>query len=225
MEKLTFKHLISPKLLIKFGVDNAFESLPYSLLALGIAVGGVFVIWLMKLIFTSCCLHPKYRERWVTIRGRLEPIRHKRLQSVIHLVLESFFFVGIVIVLWIAAAVAGFNFWTSSLVGIAIGAVFTYMFGGALQQIGAGYFIYLTDKIEEGYYIEVNGVEGRVTELHPLYAEMESIDKVTKGVIHTQVPMLSLITSIVKRNFHKELTIPRLSLDSRHIKIKKDRMV
>ena len=72
---------------------------------------------------------------------------------------------------------------------------------------------------EEGQYIKVGGVEGRITELHPLYAELEYLDQESGGIEHIQVPMTMLLTTIVKRNFVKEAQMPKTSLDPNRMKL------
>jgi len=216
--ELELYHLLQPRILIEYAEDHLWDRLPWALLALGVVFGGLFVIYIVKMLLGLCMLPRKYHERYVLIRvddgsGKkfYAPSMRRRWGSFAHLMLETFFFVGIVITLWIAAHIAGFNFWTSSLVGIGLGLVGTYIFGSALQNIGAGYFVFLTDKVEEGWCISVAGVKGRITEIHPLYIEIESRDPKTGGALHHQVPMIMILTAVVTRDFNMEYNAPLLT--------------
>ena len=214
--KLELAHLLQPRVLVEFAQDHLWDRLPWALLALGVVFGGALVIWIIKLILSRIFI-PKYRERYVLLREEKSgekfytPTRRMRWGSFAHLMLETFFFVSIVIVLWIAAHIAGFNFWTSSLVGVGLGAVGTYIFGAALQNIGAGYFVFLTDKVEEGWFISVGQYKGRIIEIHPLYVEIEAKDPVTKGALHHQIPMIMLLSTVVTRYYYEEYYAPILS--------------
>lgn len=220
--QLELRHLLQPRVLVEFAQDHLWDRLPWALLAVGVVVGGLVVTWLVKFALGLCCLPRKYREKLVLVRkgkdGKpvFQPSTRKLRGSVAHLLLETFFFVAIVIVLWIAAHIAGFNFWTSSLVGVGMGLVGTYIFGAALQNIGAGYFVFLTDKVEEGWYVRVAGVEGRIIEIHPLFVEMESISPGSGGALHHQVPMLVVLTSIVTRDFNKEAEMEPTTINPDH---------
>jgi len=203
--------LLQPRVLARFAHDQLWERLPWALLSLAVVIVGFAAVYFAKLLLKMCCLSAKYREKYVLVKRRgnhkvFVATTRKRWGSVAHLMLETFFFVGVVIVLWIGAHVAGFNFWTSSFVGVGIGLVGTYIFGTALQNIGAGYFVFLTDKIEEGWYIKVAGVEGRVIEIHPLYVEIENHAK-SGGALHHQVPMVHILTSVLTRDFNAEYSM------------------
>lgn len=226
--KLELEHLLRPRVLVEFAGDELWDRLPWALLAIGVIIGGAFVVWLIKLLLSYIFI-PKYRERYVLIRedkpksksGGVEnnakptqyfaPTRRMRWGSFAHLILETFFFIAIVLVLWIGAHVAGFNFWTSSIVLGFMGTAVVYIFTAGLQNIGAGYMIFLTDKIEEGWYISVDQYKGRIIEIHPLYVEIESRDSTTGGAIHHQIPMLRMLTSVVSRFYHEEYYAPILT--------------
>lgn len=148
------------QIVVDFNNDHLFERLPWALLAIGIFLGGCIVLFFFKKLFRCCCLHPRYRSRWVRrgVRtdphtgkkyGEWVPERHHPMGSFKHLFIEVLFLVLLVLVIWVAAHVAGFNFWTSSLVGVGLGLVGTYMFGAAIQALGSGIFVYITNKVKK----------------------------------------------------------------------------
>jgi len=214
--KLELAHLLQPRVLVEFAQDNLWDRLPWALLALGVIFGGFLVIWAIRLLLSYFFI-PKYRERYVLIREEksgkkyFAPTRRMRWGSFVHLILETFFIVSIVIVLWIAAHIAGFNFWTSTIVLGFIGSAGVYIFGGGLQNFGSGFIVFLTDKVEEGWYISVCAYKGRVIEIHPLYVEIETRDEKTGGAIHHQIPMLLMLTTVVSRFYYEEYCAPILT--------------
>ena len=115
---------VVPRVLQEYNFDHLWDRLPWALLAIGVVLGGFLVMFLLKKLAALVCLPRKYREKFVLTEsysmanGKRELVfrasTRKRWGSVAHLLLETFFFVGIVIVLWVGAHVAGFNFWTSS---------------------------------------------------------------------------------------------------------------
>ena len=198
-----------------------FERLPWALLAIGIALGGIIVLWIFKSLLKCCCLPRKYRDKYVLFEetdndGKKKPIwvktTGKPWNSVKHLFLEVAFFIATAIVLWIASAVAGFNFWTSSIVGVGLGLVGTYVFGTPLRTLGSSIFVYSKDLVEEGFYIQIENVEGRVVELHPLGAELEAIDRTTGAAMMVHVPMDKFLTEIWVRKYREEKLLPATSI-------------
>ena len=170
------------RIVVEFANDHLFERLPWALLSIGIFLGGCVVLFIFKRIMRCICLSPKYRNRYVragvhknldgttNVTWKLET--HHPMGSFWHLFIEVFFIIALVITIWIAAHVAGFNFWTSSLMGVGLGLVGTYMvsvffptrakarsavasiyspffffyFGQALHALGSGIFVYIPNK-------------------------------------------------------------------------------
>ncbi len=108
--------------------------------------------------------------------------------------------------MWIACIVAGVSFW-NILFGYGVAAlIMTYSFGPGLQAVGAYFFISLTNKISENWYIEFIGmpVEGRITAINILWIELEYIDPKTGKFRDIFVPTTHFISSIFLRDFKKE---------------------
>jgi small-conductance mechanosensitive channel len=210
MEGITFDHLTNPRMLIEFASDQVWERLPQSLLAMAVLCGGLIMWWLIKYILLKAFVS-RHLIRLKAIRDGRFYFGYERKRtagSVKHVIVETIFIAGIVIIFWVAAHVAGFNFWTNAITLSAIGLVATYMFGMALQNMGASYFLYLSDKVEEAWYIEVGSgggrLEGYVVAIHPLFTDLDYFD-VKRGIVRSlQIPNSMLITSPVYRNTDKE---------------------
>ena len=208
---ITFEHLVNPRLLIEYASNNMWDMLPQSLLAMAVLLGGLIVWWIFKYIITRIWITKQTSVRLKSIQNGqfIFGTEVKRTGgSIKNVILETIFIVGVVIIFWVAAHVAGFNFWTNTLVLSSIGLVATYMFGPALQNMGATYFLYLSDKVEEKTYIEVGvgpgKIEGYVLAIHPLYADLDYFDETSSTVRHRQVPTTMLLSLTVDRNEIKE---------------------
>lgn len=212
---LTMWHLVNPKLLLEFTGPTIWERLPWALLAFGVAVGGLIVVYIVvKVILAYCCLPRKYHDRLVwsgvdKVTGEDQFIHETRntSRSYRHVILETLFFIGVFLVLWIASSVAGFNLLSSSLMSIGIGLIATYMFAVVIQNMGAGYWVYVTDKVEEFQYWRsaVNpNIHGLIHEMHPLYVQLQRENDNKDGLLEIQVPMSDLLSGTWIRDFNAE---------------------
>lgn len=226
---LTLWHLVNPRLLVEFTGPTVWNRLPWALLAFGTAVGGLIVVYiLVKVILGYCCLPQKYHDRlvWSGVdkkTGESQFIRETRNtpQSYKHVFLETLWFIGVFIVLWIASFVAGFDLLSSSLMSIAIGLIATYMFSVVIQNMGAGYWVYLTDKVEECHYVRSATnpvVHGMIHEMHPLYVILQRENDQRNGCYEIQVPMANMLTDVWIRDFNEEgLARSRMEVDAKEL--------
>lgn len=212
---LTLWHLVNPKLFVDFTGPTIWERLPWALLALGVAIGGSIVTYiLVKKVLAYCCLPRKYHDRLVwagvdeqTGKGRFVHETRNSGRSYAHVILETLFFTGVFFSLWIGASVAGFNLLNSTLMSIGLGLIGTYMFAAAIQNMGTGYWVYLTDKVEEFQYYRLATmphVHGMITEMHPLFVLLQRENDTGDGLLEIQVPMSMMLTDIWIRDFKLE---------------------
>lgn len=211
---LTLWHLINPRLLVEFTGPTIWNRLPWALLAFGTAVGGLIVVYIIKLILGYCCLPRKYHERlvWSGVdekTGESQFIRETRNTSLSykHVILETLWFIGVFLVLCIAAFVAGFDLLSSSLMSIAAGLIATYMFSVVIQNMGSGYWVYLTDKVEEFQYVRSASnpvVHGMIHETHPLFVILQRENDQRNGLVEIQVPMANMLSDVWIRDFKEE---------------------
>lgn len=212
---LTMWHLVDPKLLLEFSGPTMFQRLPWALLAVGIAGGGsIFVYFFVKVFLAYCCLPRKYHDRLVwsgvdEVTGESQFIRETRnkSRSCRHVIIETLFMAGIFLVLVIAASVAGFNLLNSSIMTIGLGLIGSYMFAVVIQNMGSGYWVYVTDKLEEFQYYRMASnptVHGMINEMHPLYVILQRDNDTNDGLLEIQVPMCMMLTNIWIRDFKAE---------------------
>jgi small-conductance mechanosensitive channel len=124
----------------------------------------------------------------------------------IHIFIESLFFIGLLITLLLAASFGGINVWQNpialSVITVAVG----YVFAAGLQQLGSGYFFFLTNYMSPGEWWEQvgGGISGRVINITPFYVEFETLNIERTGALIQRAGMSTVIMSNWQRNYHKE---------------------
>lgn len=209
---LTMWHLVNPHMLAKFVGPPMWAKAPWALLSALIGIGGIIVVYIIvKVLLARCILSPKYHKRneWVlNAEGKREKVnRAGCFRSFKHVIVETLFFIGLGVSIMAAASIAGFDLLSSSLMSIALGLIATYMFSVVIQNVGAGYWIYLTDKIEEAQYYRMAmnpEVHGLVLEMHPLYALLECENKTGDDTYEIQVPMSLFLSNVWIRDLKAE---------------------
>jgi len=130
-----------------------------------------------------------------------------------HLVFLTLFYGGLVIIVWLASASAGFNPWTSAAASLGLSIIATYAFGTPLGLLGSGYFIHLTNAISVGEFYEFAGMgeawEGKVVGIYSMWVELarfnDEKDKQTGELIY--MPISTFLTTPRKRNWKKEAAL------------------
>lgn len=177
----------------------------------GIALGGLIVGGILIKI-GECCTGASSNRRWYkTQTNKWKEKTRSSKQSVIRLITMSLSILITTVAFWIAAQTAGFNFWTVVLGYGILSLIGTYAFGQMLRDIGAFFLVSLTDKIEEGNWIEVGGmgVEGRITAIHWLWVEVAYNDPKTGQVEEAQIPTGFIMMNVIKRKFSREVEVIR----------------
>jgi small-conductance mechanosensitive channel len=199
---------------VVYGLGDAFVGIEYALIMAGMLTGG-FIAWYMLMwLFEYLLL---YRERQTPLilahKTRESKIWMRRpwrsCGSIKHLVVQTVFFAGLVIIVWIAAASAGFNPWTSAAASLGLSIVGTYVFATPLGLLGAGYFVHLTNAISVGEYYEFYGMgpawEGRIVAIYSMWVEMARYDPDSGGSEVIYIPISTFLSTPRKRNWIKEL--------------------
>ena len=220
---LRWGDLISPRAMFQFTLQDAWESLPTLFAMGGFFLLSVLILYLGKKILQWLLLRNEMHKKYILVNrkelpnGEFEctweeaPVHH--YGSVAHLVIESFFFIGLIISALFAFAIGDMNLWQSAIGSVGIGIIGTYVFGAGLQQIGAGYFFLLFNFMSYGeYWEQVNGtLGGRVSRITAFFVEFEKFDPETQSALTERAAMISIVTGNWRRNYHKEENEPKVT--------------
>jgi hypothetical protein len=223
-KRIRWGDLISPREMYAFTLGDAVGSLPTLLAMGGMLIGCAVLVFSIKKLLEYILLprerHCKYvleevdKDNNGTRKTRWRKVAVKFYGSIVHLVLETLFFFGLVVSALFAAAIGDINIWQSPIGSVGIGLIGTYIFGPGLQQVGNGYFFFLTQAMEVGeYWVLVGGgIEGRVSRISPFFVEFMSI-----GEGHGRLQRVSMSTVMGAnwtRDFYKEKHEPIVVLNT-----------
>lgn len=206
-----------------FALSDAWGSLPTLLAMGGMLIGCVLVVFLLKKLFEFVLLPRERNFKYVlencdkkTDGERKTTWRKVAVQhwgSVVHLILETLFFFGIIVSALFAAAIGDVNIWESPIASVGIGVIGTYIFGPGLQQVGSGYWFFLANAMVVGeYWILVGGgIEGRVSRITPFFVEFMSMSE-GHGRLQ-RVSMTTVMGAGWTRDFYKEKHEPIVVLN------------
>lgn len=225
--RLRWNDLLSPREVAEFTLGDAVGAIPTLLAASGIFLACIIVWVVMKKLATWFLLREQQPKKYVLEAserkdGKLikkwavAPIH--RMGSIIHLAIETVFFVGLLLIALFAGSVAGINVWASAVGALAISVMGTYIFGGGLQQVGSGYCVFVMNSVSYDEYWVVTGTpaEGWVVRITPFFIELESADTANNGAARMfRVPMSTVLGGIMERNYHKEKYGTRVSVGKR----------
>lgn len=213
---LRWGDLISPRAMYEFTIMDAVGALPTLLAMAGVLIGCVLVLYLLKKLLEFILIPGERHQKYVlhTIEKKTDGKIHKiwkkaevhHIGSVLHLILETFFFVGLIVAALFAAAIGNVNIWESAIASVGIGIIGTYIFGPGLQQVGSGYFFFLNSAMSVGEYWELvggGGVGGRVCRITAFFVEFMALGPDGHGVLH-RVSMTTIMSGNWIRNFYKE---------------------
>lgn len=217
-QNVRWKDLVSPRAMYEFTLADAWGALPTLL-----AMGGLFllscvIIFVVKKLIEWLLLCGQQRKKYVLINTQHDPKTDmvvKRIWrpfsrgsygSIVHVCLESMFFIALVIAGFFACSVGGVNIWESPLALSAVTIVITYIFGSVLQSAGSGWGVFITNSFVYGEYwvMEGSNIEGFVGYMNPFHMELERIDQVTSCIKIHRVSMLTAFTANWTHDIHKE---------------------
>lgn len=216
--------LLSPRAMYAYTLHDAWKSIPTLMAMAGFFLVAMLVLYIGKRILQWVFLGREMQRKYILEKrivdketGRVEciwveaPVHH--YGSVAHLVIETFFFLGMIIAALFAFAIGDMNLWQSAIGSVGIGIIGTYVFGAGLQQIGAGYFFLLFNFMEYGEYWEQVGGQmgGRVARITAFFVEFEKYDPESQSALLERAAMISIVTGNWRRNYHKEEHEPRVT--------------
>lgn len=164
----------SPRVVVDFATGAFFENWEKIAVGFSIVLAGSLLTWICVIIAEKLTnTSSSKRKQKSAARGYIESTRHSK-NSIIRVV---FIIIAITIFTFsfsIAFAAAGVNFFSLAF-SLGLVALFTgTAFGSTIKNLGAFFMISLTNKIEEGWGIEVNNVYiGEIKAIHIMWVELE----------------------------------------------------
>lgn len=200
---------------VVYTLGTAFDGIVYAVyMAVILSVG--FLVWYLILYTLEYFALKLERETPYVIKERTErqtkwskrPTR--TCGNIAHLIFQTLFYGGLVIIVWLASASAGFNPWTSAAASLGLSVIATYAFAAPLGLMGSGYFIHLTNAANVGDFYEFYGMgpewEGRVTAVYRLWIEMSRYNAKEGTGELIYMPISTFLTTPRKRVWIKEFT-------------------
>lgn len=209
--------LLSPRAMYDFTIGDAWGALPTLLAMGGLFLLAVLIIFVIKKLAEWLLLCRQQRKKFVVVNRKNAGVEGKVIRvwrpfsrgyygSIVHVVLETLFFVALIIAAFFAAAAGNVNIWESPVALSIITVVVTYIFGGPLQNVGNGWGVFISNSMVYGEYwrLEGAGIEGFVSYISPFFVELERIDKVSGGILIHRVTMTTVFNGNWTRDINKE---------------------
>lgn len=217
--------LLSPRAVIQFTLEDAWNSLPTLL-----AMGGFFLVGIIVLLIGKKLLQyvflSSYTHRWIISKfkkgenGKVTPYWMERpvhnYGTIMHLLITSLFLIGVGVLGIFTAAIGNINIWNSPLATVGIGLIGTYIFGTGLQQVGSYYFVLWFGGMTYQEYWSLVGspIQGRVSRITPFFMELEYVNPSNnEGTVTYRVPMITVLNGQWVHMHKREVSSPEASLD------------
>jgi hypothetical protein len=221
LNRVRWEDLASPRTFMSEIYYEGIDTIPTVIvMCLSLLAGFIILYIVKKLVLWGLmkCARQRYGyKKWIArdverkAGSKLAKITWESKEShymfnYIHIFIESLFFIGLLITLLLAASFGGINVWQNpialSVITVAVG----YVFAAGLQQLGSGYFFFLTNYMSPGEWWEQvgGGISGRVINITPFYVEFETLNIERTGALIQRAGMSTVIMSNWQRNYHKE---------------------
>lgn len=183
-------------------------------------LGGLGLWWLVSWILEYMLLGAERATLWIWVsfdKGKSHVWGRRQrtvLSNFLHVLLHGIFFGGVLLIFWIACASSGFNPWTTGAATLGMGIFLTYVFITPLGLFGSGLAVLASGIIAPGQYWEFNGYpgyDGRIISIWTLQVELERFDVESQAAEIVVVPINMFLSSMAKRNMHRELNAVRVT--------------
>jgi hypothetical protein len=208
---------------IVYSTQDVWVGLPYVCITAGIFTGGSIgwygIIWVLR----WCLVYREYGSQWVLSSNKggkfWEPRPSRTIGSIIHLSIQTLFFSGLVFIIWIACAAAGFNPWTTATASLSMSIIFTYVFATPLSLIGSGYDVLFMNAISIGEHVQFHGMgpgwDGTIIGIYSQYVELQRWDEDTMSGEIIKIPISQFLSQPSKRNWRREYEAKQTCKDAR----------
>ena len=221
LNRVRWEDLASPRDFLGATFEDAIATIPTLIVMCLCLLAGFIVLYIVKKLvlwaFMKCARQRYGYKKWIakTIEQKpgskfakivWESKESHYMFNYIHIFIESLFFIGLLITILLAASFGGINVWQNpialSVITVAVG----YVFAAGLQQLGSGYFFFLTNYMSPGEWWEQvgGGISGRVINITPFYVEFETLNIERTGALIQRAGMSTVIMSNWQRNYQKE---------------------
>ncbi len=215
---LRWGDLLSPRAMYEFTLADAWGALPTLFAMGGLFLLGCVIIFVVKKLLEWLLLCKQQRKKYILINQRdnqdkktitrvWRPFSRGYYGSIVHVCLETLFFVALIIAAFFAAAAGNVNIWDSPLALSVVGIIITYIFANPLQNVGSGWGVFITNAFVYGEYwvLEGSQIEGFISYISPFNIELERINKITGGIMIHRVSMVTAFNGNWTRDVHKEI--------------------
>ena len=203
---------------VTYGVSDVWAGIGYVGLTLAVLLGGT-IAWFLFIVGLRWALQRCFTKREVAEdlvafdvsrmdKKLLERKPTRSCGNIIYVVAQTLLFAGLIAIVWIAIAAAGFNVWTSSFASLTIGIVGTYGFMTSISLIFNGYTAALAKSAVVGEHVEFYGMgaewSGRVIAIHSMSVDIIRYDEASKSDELISMPITKFLDHPRKRNFGTE---------------------
>jgi hypothetical protein len=207
---------------VVYTTNDVWVGVKYVALTVAVLVVGLIAVYALVWGLEWWFLRRKWFNKLVAVRrvqntGNLEYVTQRSHvgKNICHLVLRILFFSGIIMIVWIACASAGFNPWTTAAATLGLSIIMQQMFGTPMSLTGSSFSILLTNNAELGQYYEFLGMpeyDGRVIDVDSMQVTLERMDKMGSGEL-VYISTSTFLMTPKKRNMHREHNEPSIFED------------
>ena len=216
---------VAERINVTFNSEEMFFNLSHAMIMFAILVGGTLLLLLVRELVKRCAFPRSYgayvNTGKVDPSGKLVFKRRSGLSTLAarHVLMEVSFMVALFATFWIAAYTAGFNMFSSGYTTLAATLIGTYMFAGALQNFGSGFWLNVEGSYEEGNYVVVpsmgqqcHGFVASKTAFHTMLRRLKTKAE-GNGLCEFRVPNSIMMSAMTYRDYGLETADLRVPME------------
>ncbi len=209
---------------VTYGVSDVWSGIGYVGLTLAVLLGGT-IVWFLLMAGLRFLLQRGFTKREVAEdlvafdvdradRKLLERKPTRSCGNVIYVVVQTLLLAGLVAIVWIAFASAGFNVWTTAAASLGLSIMGTYGLMTPISLWFNGYTAAIAKSVVVGEHVEFHGMgpewSGRVIAIHSLSVDIVRWDEASKSDEIITMPISRFLDQPRKRNFKAERVLDSL---------------
>lgn len=207
---------------VVYTTNDVWVGVKYVALTVAVLVVGLIAVFSLVWVLEYALLRRYWLGKVVASRkasnGATEyvPMRSHVAKTVCRLAIRILFYAGIIMIVWIACASAGFNPWTTAAATLGLSIIMQQMFGTPMSLTGSSFSMLVTNSAEVGQYYEFlgfTGYDGRVVDIDSMQVTLERMDPSTGSGELVFIPTTTFLSTPRKRNIQKETSEPTIFQD------------